>query len=262
MSEPTPALRPGLVSVTFRALSRTEIVRVAREARLEGIEWGGDVHVPPGDDAAAREAARLTEADGLQVAAYGSYYRCRPGDDFSPVLDTAAVLGAPMIRVWPGNKGSAETSADERRGVVEEIRRISELAAQQGILIAAEWHGGTLTDEPDSGLSLADEVDHPNFRLYWQPSRNRTFEQRMAELERVLPHLAHVHAFHWLDLPDREDRRVLAEGEADWQRYLRVAAEAPAMPNDVPRFAMLEFVRSDEPAQLAEDAATLRRWLA
>ncbi len=41
--------RAGLVSVTFRQLSPEEIVRVAREAGLTVIEWGGDVHVPPGD---------------------------------------------------------------------------------------------------------------------------------------------------------------------------------------------------------------------
>ena len=39
-------LIPGLVSVTFRKLSRTEIAGLMVNAGLSAIEWGGDVHVP------------------------------------------------------------------------------------------------------------------------------------------------------------------------------------------------------------------------
>ena len=42
-------IRPGLCSVTFRALDVPAVVRLAAEAGLERIEWAGDVHVPPGD---------------------------------------------------------------------------------------------------------------------------------------------------------------------------------------------------------------------
>ena len=47
------------------------------------------------------------------VAAYGSYYRVghpKTGP-FEAVLASAAALGAPHIRVWPGSQGS--DSADE-----------------------------------------------------------------------------------------------------------------------------------------------------
>ncbi|MCU0793379.1 MAG: sugar phosphate isomerase/epimerase [Opitutaceae bacterium] len=105
-------IHPGLVSITFRKLSPVEIVGLVRKAGLRGIEWGGDVHAPHGDIGRAREVRALTEDAGLKVAAYGSYYRAgwseANGLSFKHVLDSAVELGAPTIRVWPGNKGSAE----------------------------------------------------------------------------------------------------------------------------------------------------------
>lgn len=40
-------MRTGLVSSTFRKLTPAEVVRRAAQAGLQGIEWGGDIQVPP-----------------------------------------------------------------------------------------------------------------------------------------------------------------------------------------------------------------------
>ena len=50
-------LTPGLVSVSFRPLAGEEIIRLAKETGLAAVEWGGDVHVPAGDTARAKELA-------------------------------------------------------------------------------------------------------------------------------------------------------------------------------------------------------------
>src|SRR3954447_6657285 len=70
---PKPYLSLGVCSVTLRACSIDEVVEVAAGAGLECIEWGADVHVPPGDLDAARRAREATLAAGLRVASYGSY---------------------------------------------------------------------------------------------------------------------------------------------------------------------------------------------
>ena len=57
----------GLVSISFREERPETILREAADAGLSGIEWGGDVHVPPGDLDTARSVARLTAGAGLQV---------------------------------------------------------------------------------------------------------------------------------------------------------------------------------------------------
>src|SRR5690606_98075 len=116
----------GLLSVTFRKLPPEEIVRIAAEAELDAIEWGGDVHVPHGDLDAADRAAQLTRDAGLVVRAYGSYYRLGvEGQSFTfeDALHTAVRLGAPAIRVWAGNRGSEETSEEERARFTEDAHR-------------------------------------------------------------------------------------------------------------------------------------------
>ena len=68
-------LIPGLVSITFRSLSPQDVIQLVKDAKLRAIEWGGDIHVPHGDLKQAKQVCAQTEEAGLQVAAYGSYYR-------------------------------------------------------------------------------------------------------------------------------------------------------------------------------------------
>jgi 3-dehydroshikimate dehydratase len=251
-------ISPGLVSVTFRHLGIADVVGVAAGAGLAGIEWGGDRHVPPGDLAAARLAAATTRDAGLRVACYGSYYRPgeRPADPAEPaaVVRTAKALGAPLIRVWAGRRGSAGADEEHWRRVVDDTRAVATMAAGEGIEIAFEYHRNTLTDTRSSAARLLRELaDQSNVTTLWQPDPTRDTGENLADLADVLPRLRNVHVFSWT--PDRE-RLPLAAGRADWEMYLRAAA-APGE-----RYALLEFVAGDDPARLVDDAATLRDLLA
>ena len=163
----------GLVSVSFREERPESILREASAAGLSGIEWGGDVHVPPGDLDTARSVARLTAGAGLQVFAYGSYYRlgmsANPASDFLPVLDTAEALGAPFIRLWGGRKGSAALSRPEFEQMAGEMRILAGLAAEREITLTLECHAGTLTDDYPSSLRFLALVGRPNVQMYWLP---------------------------------------------------------------------------------------------
>ena len=249
---------PGLVSITFRKLTPRQVVEAAASAGLAGIEWGGDIHAPHGDLARAADVRRLTADAGLAVPAYGSYYRAGVSENdglaFARVLDTACTLGARVIRVWAGRQGSAQAEAAYRACVTEDCRRIAALAAEAGIVVASEYHGDTLTDSDSSAAALLADVDHPNFKTYWQPRNGTLPDEVIGGLRQVLPRLAHLHVFHWW--PDPGNRRPLAEGTDRWLRYLELAATAPG-----DRFAMLEFVANDDPVVLAAEAATLRQWL-
>ena len=103
-------MKPGLVSVTFRQLSPEGIIDLCASSGLQAIEWG-DVYVPPGDDRVASRVGEMTRRAGLSVAAYGSYYRLAASEasPFEEVLASAEAMGAPAIRVWAGNRGSADT---------------------------------------------------------------------------------------------------------------------------------------------------------
>jgi len=250
-------IRPGLVSITFRSLSPKHIIELAARAHLEGIEWGSDVHVPPGHPALARELAKMTKEAGLATAAYGSYYRVgnEPADLFPRIIEAALTLETKIIRVWPGHMGSDQADAAARFRVTEDALRISAQAAAAGLKLACEWHGGTLTDTAPSAQILFADVDHPAFGAYWQPHRFMPVEECLVDMNAAKPHLLGLHVFHW-DVHTGE-RRPLSDGESAWREYL--AAAAPALPEG--SFALLEFVKDDNPAQLLTDAQTLRNLL-
>lgn len=237
---------PGLVSVTFRQLSAFEVVDLAASAGLRAIEWGGDVHVPVGAHGVAREVAARCADAGIAVAAYGSYYRASGA--FEPVLDTAVSLGAPLIRVWAGDAGSASAPFD---AVASDLRRVARLAASAGVEIAVEYHANTVTDTLSSALALFAAV--PALRPYWQPPIGVSSADARAAVAALLPRLVTAHVFTW---GPTGERLPLAAGAYLWRPILATLA---AEPGD--RYALLEFVRDDSPAAFAEDAATLLRWL-
>lgn len=253
-------LTPGLVSVTFRQLAPQEIVDWVLRAGLAAIEWGGDVHVPHGDLARARQVGRLTRAAGLQVSSYGSYYRVGQAEpcSFEAVLDSALELGAPTIRVWAGKVGSGAAGEEDWQRVIADSQRISEMAARAGLSVAYEFHGHTLTDTPAAARRLLGSVAHPAMRCYWQPPQGVTFADALQGLATIQPWLSNLHIFHWRlnGDPPLAERRPLAEGASVWPEYLRQADQ-----DGHPRFALLEFVRGDDPLQFLQDAAILCSWL-
>src|SRR4051812_923904 len=232
-------MRPGLCSVTLRRLGVQEVAAVAERAGLAAIEWGADVHVPPGDLAAA-DAAR----EAFPVAAYGSYFRAGEDRDIAPVVETARRLGAPRIRIWAGRVGSAEATPEQRAAVADGVRAVAEAA--DGLEVALEFHGGTLTDTPGAALGLLGGGGRGSGRTYWQPPQGAPDEAALAGLRLVLPHLAALHVFSWWP----RDERLPLSARADLWR------EALALAGDVD--ALLEFVPDDDPAAVVRDAATLR----
>ena len=200
----------------------------------------------------------MTAEAGLTVAAYGSYYRAGQSENsglaFDEVLDTAIELGAPLIRVWAGTAGSVSASREVRAQVVTDLHRIATLAADAQVGISLEYHNGTLTDTAGSTRELLTEVAHPNLATYWQPPLDQDTADAVKDLRSLLHHLTHVHVYHWR--PASTDRLPLVEGADRWRAFLDVAATAPG-----DRYAMLEFVEGDSPANFLRDAATLKSWL-
>jgi sugar phosphate isomerase/epimerase len=240
-------------------MSPEQIVTLAVRARLRSIEWGGDVHVPHGNLRAARAVTRLCADSGLVISAYGSYYRAGVREMGNPtlpvVLETASALGAPRVRVWAGNCGSATAVGAVRRRVVVDLQALCVAAAKEHVVVGMEFHDRTLTDTPESALSLCRQVAADNLRCNWQPRVGATSAEGLADIATLRPHLGDVHVFQLS--PDRS-RRPLAEGVDVWRRYLgRIAEDAGA-----PRYASLEFVKDDDPAQLLADARVLYQLVA
>ncbi|MNI22991.1 3-dehydroshikimate dehydratase [compost metagenome] len=149
--------------------------------------------------------------------------------------------------------GSAEADAQLRNQIVEDAKRIAEKAQLHGIKIDLEFHGGTLTDTVDSTQRLLEEIDSTHVRSYWQSPHDQTVDERVAGMRQILPWVANVHVFHWIE----RVQQPLMNGRADWSIYLDVLREA-----GVHRAVMLEFVRDSDPQQFLQDAEVLKQLLA
>jgi sugar phosphate isomerase/epimerase len=248
--------RLGLCSVTFRSLAPADVIEAAVAAGVEGIEWGADVHVPPGEEAIAGDVrARCADAN-VTCPSYGSYLAAGKSspERTPPVLATAATLGATNVRVWCPFGVPPGTDDDLFRRAADDLATWSAMAADLGLTVSTEFHVGTLTETAQSTRDLLDAAGRPdNLFTYWQPVEGRPL---LDEAASIRSDVSHVHVFHWAP---GGDRRPLAEGD-HWQGLLDELARPARF--DGGRFAFLEFVRDESTDQLVADAATLRGWLA
>lgn len=240
-------LTPGICSVTLREKGIDEVVRLASDAGLAGIEWGTDVHIKDTDS--AEHARQAGDEAGLLVLSLGSYYRAGSFADFDRILELAVALGAPRIRVWAGDVGNNKATAEHWESVVNDARRIAGLAEDHGITVAFEYHGNTLTDTPETTLELLRRVDHANIGTYWQPAVGLSDQQALDSLHQVLPHVVGVHCFSWG--PEAE-RHPLRARKQLWQAVSDVLRG-----NGKDLDIMLEFVQDDLPENVLHDAAFL-----
>lgn len=248
---------PGLVSATFKTESPDFVLAALKKADLHAVEWSENWHIPAGDAALARDLRERTLAQGAEIAAYGSYYRLGqnsdPAIDFLPTLQSAAALGAPLIRIWGGGTASSELDADTRKELATEAKTVSDMAASEGIKVALEWHKNTVTDTNESGLSFLDEAAADNLYCLWQPTVALNMDERCAGLDMLEARgrLLNLHVYYWLE----GKRRPFAEGLDEWRRYLQ------HVNRNEKRYGLLEFVLDNTEEQFLEDAAQWKRLL-
>ena len=246
---------PGMVSATFRDRPAEEIIRLCKAGGLKAVEWSENAHVMPGNPEGAKELLQRTEAAGLRVAAYGSYFRLGQNED--PVgairasLESAAALKAPVIRIWAGTEASCDVGKARREEFAREAAAVCETAAQYGIRVALEWHKNTLTDTNESAIQFLEETAHDNLYCLWQPTVALRLEERVKGLELLGNRLLNLHVSYWRD----GVRRPLKEGAEEWEQYLAHVDQKEE------RFGLLEFVMGNTEEQFLEDAKALHEIL-
>ena len=251
------AFQTGLVSISFRELLVGEIIHAVQAAGLDGIEWGGDVHVPHGDTILAARVGKQTREAGLEIAAYGSYYRFedlmgKDGPDPDSVIDTAEALGADMIRIWPGSIGSADASAEWVSQVADRTASLAEKSGIRGMRLGFEFHDHSLTDSAESTLNLLLEIGNVSVTTFWQPYLHTTEADREKSLRQVLPHLSNLHVNFFGD-HGWPDVQPLKTGQAAWQKYLEIVQSGGRS-----HWLTIEHVAGHSLDQFSEDAAVLK----
>lgn len=240
-------LHRGLVSVSFRQNSVDDIIHAASAAGLSCIEWGSDVHLPPGDRELALTVAEKTKAAGLFCCSYGSYFRL--GQDapemILPYLATAKMLGTNILRIWGGAKNFEEYDKREIDALVLQAKRAAQLAGQQGITLCLELHNWTVTNTYRNALFFVRAVGSDHLKLYWQPNQFQSDAYNLESAKALAPYVTQLHVFNWKG----KDKFPLADAIPLWRDYLKAF--------DGDHCLLLEFMPDGEIASLQKEAQAL-----
>ena len=176
-----------------------------QEVRFEGATYyGADLSEVAERHAAEREEAvgylrtlaHRCFANGLTVSgtAIGNDFALPPGGardreiaHCKHWIDVAAVLGAPVIRIFAGKvpKGGDEAEAVAR--CAAGINECLPYAAENGVHLALENHGG-ITATPDQMLSIIERVDDsPYFGVNFDSGNFQTADP-YGDLARIAPY--------------------------------------------------------------------------
>ena len=183
----------GFTSTSFRQIKRIEkIVEIAVNAKIDCIEWGGDIHVRSVDD--AERAKELCDNAGIQICSYGSYYRAGSdnADEWKKICEIASAMDAKSVRIWLGKADSEKTDDSTYKNILKDIKNICAVAKEYGLIVCPECHDNTFNNNTDAFLKIHNDVGCDNFRTYFQ-SRYKRLEYDLDRIERTLPYIETIH---------------------------------------------------------------------
>lgn len=239
----------GLVSISFRSLSVDEIIDLVKDADLEAIEWGSDVHAPCDDVENLKRVVEKQTKNGLYCSSYGTYFRLGSDDieKLKQYILAAKVLQTRIIRIWCGTKNYQDWNEKEKAYLIKQAKLAAKMAEEADVILCMECHGGTFVNCVEGAEELMRSVNSSHFRMYWQPSSFQTTAVNAEYARRIARHVTHLHVFYWQGI----DRYSLADGAQDWKQYLSCF--------DMDRTLLLEFMPDDRPESVKTEADALRK---
>lgn len=138
---------------------------------LEGTELTSYYFPPQPTPEYLRDLARQCFRLGLDISgtAVGNDF-CHPAGKERDAqiagvkrwIEHAAILGAPVIRIFSGNAKPGQTALEAHKLAVAGMEECCEFAGNHGVMLALENHGG-LTETADGLLALVRDVKSPWF---------------------------------------------------------------------------------------------------
>lgn len=263
--------KPGCGTIALREMDVFRAIREIADAGFAGVEiWGRAEHISdPVDWKHVESIAQTIKKCKLQVSMYGSYVSVGNEDwkqKAEESLRICKIINAPVMRIWAGGKEPHQADEDYWKEMVARQKVFCQMAADAGVILAIEMHGGTLAFTiPGSERFLA-EVDHPSLKLNFQVTDNEP-----NYLDRAIPtlgaHVVNIHAQNHRTEIESDGKEVrplvlIEEGDFDYAELL-----GRLKPYGFDGFIEVEFLKGDFGCggeevmldSLKKDAAYLRR---
>jgi sugar phosphate isomerase/epimerase len=121
-------------------------------------------------------------------------------------IETAARLGAPILRVFGGSPKENVTYQKALPWIVEGFRACKALAEDKGVVMAMENHG-TLSGSWKQVKEIIESVDSPNFGATSDFGNFLLVDESPLDSVRgILPYIKHVHCKDFVPTPEGESR--------------------------------------------------------
>ena len=195
-----PKFKYSLAAYSYRELFKkgttvADFIADCAKFGLEGTELTSYYFPAEVSDTSLRETAALCFRLGLDVSgtAIRNEFALPPGEKRDAELkqtkqwiDRAAVLGAPVIRIFAGHVQKGQSEEEAHKLMVAGMEECCDYAAQKGIYLALENHGGP-TATADGLLKLVRAVKSPWFGVNLD-SGNFHSDDPYAELAAIAPY--------------------------------------------------------------------------
>lgn len=215
---------------------------LAADWALDAIEPTGYYFPPDVDDAYLNKLKTHAFLLGLDVSgtAIGNNFCVADGPERDKQvamartwIDRAAVLGAPVIRVFAGNTPKGDSEDDAVQRAIAGLNEVLPYAAEKGVILALENHGG-ITATPKQLLRLVEAIESPNFGVNLDTGNFRT-DDPYADLAELAPYAVNVQV-------KTEITRKGKKEEADLSRFIEILRDAKYS-----GYVALEYEAADDP---------------
>ncbi|MEZ6109729.1 MAG: sugar phosphate isomerase/epimerase family protein [Pirellulaceae bacterium] len=151
-------------------------------------------------------------------------------------VDNAAILGAPVIRIFAGHVPKGGSADDTHRQMVAAIDECCEYAGQHGVHLALENHGGP-TATAEGLLRFVHDVKSPWFGVNLDGGNFHT-EDVYGDLAKVAPYALNVQVKVVISGPDKQKQPT------DYARLAKILRDA-----NYRGYIVLEYEESGDPRQ-------------
>lgn len=212
-----------------------EVARMIAGAGYDGIEWRvqSDYHIDPkAIDKVASNLKAICREHQLKIAGLATYLNWTDKEDIHRVVDAAASMGCPRIRVGGFNYNGTENFQTVYERALKQIDSVLKSLEQVGVKLLIETHFGTIHASAHGALNVVRQFDSTRVGVILDGANLSIegWENWQMGIELLGDYLDHVHvrSTAWYHTPEKGwhwRRTPLGQGMTDWKVILGVLRE-------------------------------------
>jgi len=237
----------SLYTLLASEVSLAEAVKLAADAGFDAVDirqHEGGAHLPNGAPPSEGERVKALVADsGLHISGLTTYYRvgftaAAERDEhmagIASSMDLAAAMGARYFRISGPTYDPVTGYARQREMTREQAAEIAQMAAEHGLVVTVEQHGGALTASAGQILDLFRGVTNDHLGIVYDPGNclREGYERPSVQVDMLRDMIKAVHVKNAMtksDEPPQEmipvDQIRLDRGILDWPAIVRAVID-------------------------------------